>query len=556
MQQQDRLSALEDVVKSTLQIAAVPQLRDGNSKSAAVVSLQMLSFSLVNEAGLQAAGFNESGELHLYLDKAQQAAAGGEGRQSQGSSSSSRKSGKLKAAFSSLECYIPRHIVDCIVFEVASSGGGSSSSSGGRSSSGGNTTATSSSSNSRRRRRKQRIVEPSAASFDAVPAGAVILWEHSTFRGQFFAAHMCEGEEDDPVRWPALLGLCVEVARLLVPGVTVKQAKDALEKKITQQARAITNSHMRNHEPAKVAKNPNFAKLADVEAATSKWEQSQRSLYLRHLEREQRPAGSSAPAGRVAFPSQLVHDLNELRRSAAASRATSSEGTAPVAARPVDSRITPDGGGSVGSSEQQQRRVSQGPFPAVLPAAAALADAGLAPAEGGMSEEQVKEYAEESFGAALYEAVLAGRQPGDGAMRVQHPTDPGKKTKRLSGKGKGKKGSAAADEGAALAARLKRKTAAAAGKKDAAPKRRKPNRRKAAVSSEDTEEDVGCSEDDAPGDGKAAAEVGSDDDEWRELHEQQQQQQQQQQGVQQAGVGVESDKRPRRSAGLPLRLQE
>ncbi|WIA38922.1 hypothetical protein OEZ86_005075 [Tetradesmus obliquus] len=127
---------------------------------------------------------------------------------------------------------------------------------------------------------------------------------------------------------------------------------DALEKKITQQARAITNSHMRNHEPAKVAKNPNFAKLADVEAATSKWEQSQRSLYLRHLEREQRPAGSSARAGRVAFPSQLVHDLNELRRSAAASRATSSEGTAPVAARPVDSRITPDGGGSVGSSEQ------------------------------------------------------------------------------------------------------------------------------------------------------------------------------------------------------------
>lgn len=76
MQQQDRLSALEDVVKRTLQIAAVPQLRDGNSKSAAVVSLQMLSFSLVNEAGLQAAGFNESGELHLYLDKAQQAAAG------------------------------------------------------------------------------------------------------------------------------------------------------------------------------------------------------------------------------------------------------------------------------------------------------------------------------------------------------------------------------------------------------------------------------------------------------------------------------------------------
>jgi len=113
---------------------------------------------------------------------------------------------------------------------VASSGGGSSSSSGGRSSSGGNTTTTSSSSSSRRRRRKQRIVEPSAASFDAVPAGAVILWEHSTFRGQFFAAHMCEGEEDDPVRWPALLGLCVEVARLLVPGVTVKQAKDALEK--------------------------------------------------------------------------------------------------------------------------------------------------------------------------------------------------------------------------------------------------------------------------------------------------------------------------------------
>lgn len=41
--------------------------------------------------------------------------AGGEGRQSEGSSSSSRKSGKLKAAFSSLECYIPRHIVDCIV---------------------------------------------------------------------------------------------------------------------------------------------------------------------------------------------------------------------------------------------------------------------------------------------------------------------------------------------------------------------------------------------------------------------------------------------------------
>ena len=153
---------------------------------------------------------------------------------------------------------------------------------------------------------------------------------------------------------------------------------------------------------------------------------------------------------------------------------------------------------------------------------------------------------------ALYEAVLAGRQPGDGTLRVQHPTDPGKKTKRLSGKGS-KKGSAAADEGAALAARLKRKTAAAAGKKDAAPKRPKPNRSKAAVSSEDTEEGVGCSEDDAPGDGKAAAEVGSDDDEWFERHEQQQQQQQ---GVQQAGMGVESDKRPRRNAGLPLRLQE
>ena len=71
---------------------------------------------------------------------------------------------------------------------------------------------------------------PSAASFDAVPAGGVILWDHSTFRGQFFAAHMCEAEEADVVRWPALLDLCVEVARLLVPGVTVKHAKDALER--------------------------------------------------------------------------------------------------------------------------------------------------------------------------------------------------------------------------------------------------------------------------------------------------------------------------------------
>ena len=76
MQQQDRLSVLEDVVKRTLQIDAEPQLRDGNSKSAAVVSFRMLSYNLVNEAGLQAAGFNESGELHLYVDKAQQAAAG------------------------------------------------------------------------------------------------------------------------------------------------------------------------------------------------------------------------------------------------------------------------------------------------------------------------------------------------------------------------------------------------------------------------------------------------------------------------------------------------
>ena len=123
-------------------------------------------------------------------------------------------------------------------------------------------------------------------------------------------------------------------------------------RKIKQQARSVTNAYMRIHAPAKVSKKPNFANLADVETATSKWEQSQRSLYLRHLEREQQPAGSSAPAGRVAFPSQLVHDLNELRRRAAASRATSSGATAACAPGAVDSRITPDGSGSVGSSEQ------------------------------------------------------------------------------------------------------------------------------------------------------------------------------------------------------------
>jgi hypothetical protein len=108
---------------------------------------------------------------------------------------------------------------------------------------------------------------------------------------------------------------------------------------------------MRIHEPGKLTRNPNFAKLQDVERDTCKWEQSQRPLYLRQLQRSQQPADSSESVVRMTFPSQLVHDLNVLRRLAAAS-GTTGNGAATEAAGAVGSGPTPGSGGSVGSSQQ------------------------------------------------------------------------------------------------------------------------------------------------------------------------------------------------------------
>jgi hypothetical protein len=64
-----RLSLLEKVVKGALKINSVPQLRLGSNKAAAVFSLDSLAHCFYDEADLQAAGFSESGELHLYVDK-------------------------------------------------------------------------------------------------------------------------------------------------------------------------------------------------------------------------------------------------------------------------------------------------------------------------------------------------------------------------------------------------------------------------------------------------------------------------------------------------------
>jgi hypothetical protein len=74
-----RLSLLEEGVKGALKTDHVPQLRQGSNKTAAVVSLGILSTCLDTVEALQAIGFNESGELHLYVDRdssTQQTAAG------------------------------------------------------------------------------------------------------------------------------------------------------------------------------------------------------------------------------------------------------------------------------------------------------------------------------------------------------------------------------------------------------------------------------------------------------------------------------------------------
>lgn len=123
----------------------------------------------------------------------------------------------------------------------------------------------------------------------------------------------------------------------------------------------MANSHMRTHAPEKLSEAPNFGNLYDIETKTCTWEQTQRPLYLKHLERSQQPPASGESAGRVAFPTQLVRDLNVLRQRGAASGATSSGATAAGAAGPAGavgsgitpgSGVTPSSGGSVGSTEQ------------------------------------------------------------------------------------------------------------------------------------------------------------------------------------------------------------
>jgi hypothetical protein len=80
----DRLRLLNTGVQDALQIDSVPQLRLDSDKNAAVWTLLSLALCLHTEEGLESAGFDESGELHLYVDKdssaagssRQQAAAG------------------------------------------------------------------------------------------------------------------------------------------------------------------------------------------------------------------------------------------------------------------------------------------------------------------------------------------------------------------------------------------------------------------------------------------------------------------------------------------------
>jgi hypothetical protein len=78
-----RLSLLEKVVKGALKINSVPQLRLGSNKAAAVFSLDSLAHCFYDEADLQAAGFSESGELHLYVDKPSSSSSSSSSRQQQ-----------------------------------------------------------------------------------------------------------------------------------------------------------------------------------------------------------------------------------------------------------------------------------------------------------------------------------------------------------------------------------------------------------------------------------------------------------------------------------------
>jgi hypothetical protein len=113
----------------------------------------------------------------------------------------------------------------------------------------------------------------------------------------------------------------------------------------------VTNAYIKKYEPEKLPRNPNIAKLEDVERDTHKWEQSQRTLYLRQLQRSQQSNDSSESARKMAFPAQLVHDLKMLRPQAAPGGTTSND-AATEAAGDVGSGPTPGSGGSVGSSEQ------------------------------------------------------------------------------------------------------------------------------------------------------------------------------------------------------------
>lgn len=119
----------------------------------------------------------------------------------------------------------------------------------------------------------------------------------------------------------------------------------------------MANAYVRIHAPEKLSRNPNIANLEEVESKTCKWEQTQRSLYRRHLERSQKAADGDKQAAddRVAFPKQLVHDLNVLRQRAAANSAADSGAAtdgAAAAARPAGSGPTPGSGDSLGSGEQ------------------------------------------------------------------------------------------------------------------------------------------------------------------------------------------------------------
>ena len=90
-----RLSLFQSVVMEALQIDHVPQLRQDSGKRAALVSLVSLVHFFDDQDHLQDAGFDESGELHLYVDKgcssAQQQAAAG-------------KLSQLDSSFQAAEC--------------------------------------------------------------------------------------------------------------------------------------------------------------------------------------------------------------------------------------------------------------------------------------------------------------------------------------------------------------------------------------------------------------------------------------------------------------------